>query len=304
MRSPEAGARDRAVPGGRTAAARRAGLALVLALALALAACGGGSSGSGSGGSGSGGSLFPERGGGESPLPPPSVQTARVVFDSASGERCCVTVPASAIPAGALLVLDDLPAGPATVYVAFFAEDFAPAVDGISATCQTVPASLGSACDPLQVASPSFESDPLTVNIIAGGQTNVDDLVIHALPFVFDFTPVNEAVVETPVDFGFTVADAVTDIEPDSVVLEITVQVPDGPLFRPLTKRLPVTLDACADGTPRPCSTEGNRELAGFRAASGAALLAPGPVAVRILAINRGEPPQDVDFHYGFEVTE
>jgi hypothetical protein len=290
-------------PPGRRGGSIAGSVAFACLLAL-LAACGGGSSGSaGGGGTGGGESMFPDRGGGESAEPPPSVETARVVFDSASGERCCVALPAALIPAGALLVLDDLPAGPATVFVSFFAEDFAPSVDGITLTCATLPVTLGTPCDPDRVASPSFESEPQSVDIIAGGQTNVMDLIIHALPFVFDFSPENGETVETPVEFSFTVADPVTNVEGDTVILELTVQIPDGPTFRPLTKRLPVHLSPCDDGTPEPCSRERDRELAGFRAQSDAALLLPGPVDVRILALNQGDPPQEVDFRYGFEVA-
>jgi hypothetical protein len=247
--------------------------------------------------------MFPDRGGGESSAPPPSVQTARIVFESSSGENCCVAVPASVIPQGALLVLNDLPVGPGVVTVAFFAVDFAPAVDGISMKCSTSPASLGTACDTTQVASPSFESNPQAVDIIAGGQTNVPDLVIKALPFVVEFAPGNGEVADNPIQFTFTVADAVTGVEPESVVLEITVQIPDGPVFRPLTKRLPLILNECTDGTAAPCSPEGDLDLDGFAAESAPTTLVSGPVAVRILALNQGDPPQEVDFLYGFEVA-
>lgn len=244
------------------------------------------------------------RGGGESAEPPPSVQTARIAFDSASGERCCVALPAELIPGGAFLVLDDLPAGPATVVVDFFAEDFAPAIEDFAATCRTVPVDLGQACDPTRIASPSFESDPQSVNIIAGGQTNVETLVIHALPFVFDLYPSDGETVDDPVEFAFTVADAVTGIEEDTVDLELTLLVPEESSFRSLTKRIPLHFAACADGTEEPCSTDGDRDLVGFRALSDPTTLVPGPVDGRILALNQGDPPRSVDVEFGFEVAE
>jgi hypothetical protein len=294
------------VPRHFASAHRRSGNAVfVLALAALAASCGGGGGSSGSPGNGNGGGepVFPMRGGGESPEPPPSVQTARIAFDSDTGERCCVALPAAAIPGGALLVLDDLPAGPATVLVAFFAEDFAPSVPGTDATCRTVPVELGQPCDPTRVASPSFESDLQSVEIVAGGQTNVADLVIHALPFIFDFAPGDGETVEDPVAFAFTVADPVTDVEEESVVLELTLQEPVGSSFRPLTKRVALQLSACSDGTEEPCSLEGDREVVGFHAQSDATMLLPGPVDVHIMAINQGEPPQEVDFAYEFEVV-
>lgn len=274
------------------------------ALLLLLANCGGGGSdlpGSGPG-PGDGSSVFPERGGGESTEPPASVRTARIVFDSISGEQCCVALPAEVIPAGAVLVLDDLPAGPATVVVAFFAEDFAPSVEGIADTCRTAPVALGSPCDLDRIATPSFESDPQMVNIIAGGQTNVADLIIHALPFLFDLIPGDGDTAEEPVEFSFTVADAVTDIEEESVDLELTLQVPDGNSFRSLSKRVPLYFSPCADGTPEPCSREGDRDVAGFRVHSDPTMLVPGPVDGRITALNQGDPPRAVDFEFGFEV--
>lgn len=246
--------------------------------------------------------MFPDRGGGESSEPPPSVKTARIVFESGSGEKCCVAIDASLIPQGALLVLNDLPIGLGVVKVAFFAVDFAPAVSGVTLTCSTNN-NVGFACDPTQVASPSFESEPQIVNIIAGGQTNVEDLKITAKPFVVQFAPGNDETAENPVQFAFTVADAVTGVEPDTVVLEITVQIPDGPIFRPLTKRLPLTLVPCTDGTAEPCSETGNLDLDGYDAQSAPVSLVSGPVAVRILALNQGDPPQEVDFQYGFSVA-
>jgi hypothetical protein len=244
------------------------------------------------------------RGGGETTEPPPTVQTARIDFNSDTGERCCVALPAAQIPGGALLVLDDLPAGPATVVVSFFAEDFAPSVDGTEATCRTVPVELGQPCDTTRVASPTFESDLQSVDIIAGGQTNVADLVIHALPFVFDFIPENGDTVEDPVAFAFTVADPVTDVEEESVVLEVTLQEPVGSSFRPLTKRVAIQLSPCSDGTAEPCSANGDREVVGFHAQSDATMLLPGPVDVHIMAVNRGEPPQEANFTYQFDVVE
>jgi hypothetical protein len=274
---------------------------------MLAAGCGSGGSSSssgGGGGSGGGGSMFPDRGGGESSLPPPSVKTARITFESATGEKCCVAIDSSLIPQGALLILADLPIGPGVVKVDFFPVDFGPTVPGIGLTCATNPASAGVACDPTLVASPSFESEPQVVNIIAGGQTNVEDLVINAVPFVVDFSPGNGETAANPVQFDFTVADAVTGVEPDSVVLEITVQIPDGPLFHPLTKRLPLTLTPCTDGTAQPCSNDGeNLDLDGYGAQSAPVSLVSGPVAVRILALNQGDPPQEVDFTYGFEVA-
>lgn len=265
---------------------------------LLLAGCGGG--GGGTSGTGSGGSKFPDRGGGESSAPPPSAKTARVVFESTNGEACCIALPASLVPQGALLVLDDLPVGLATVTVSFFAEDFAPSAEGIMLSCKTIPTNLGTLCDPFRVASPSFTSQPQVVNIVSGGQTNVEDLIITAVPFVVTFSPDNGEIVPAPVTFDFTVADPVTDVDPESVALELTVQVPDGPVFRPITKRLPLVLSPCADSSSEPCSLAGNQDLEGYKASSSPAFLLPGPVDVRILALNLADPPQEVDFNYVF----
>lgn len=280
-----------------------AALLVSLALAATLVACGSSGGGAGSTGTGSGGSQFPDRGGGETTEPPPSVKTGRIVFRSSTGEECCVVVDPAALPGGALVVLDDLPVGQATIVVSYYAGDFGPAVEGITLTCTTIPPSLGRPCDPDRVASPSYESDPLVVNVVGGGQTNVGDLAINAYPFIVEFQPENDEAVEAPVGLTFTVADPVTNVEPGSVVLEVTVLVDDGGGFRPLTKRLPLTLSPCTDGSPTPCSPEGNLDLDGFRAATAPLFFLPGPVDVRILATNQGDPPRDVDFEYGFEVV-
>lgn len=303
-------------PGCVTASGARLARLLLTAIVLIalIAGCGGGGSGSsgpntpppGTPGTPDTGNTFPNRDGTPTADPPPSVQTARVAFSSDSGEQCCVALPAEAVPSGALLVLDDLPAGPATVFVSFFAEDFAPSLEGFEVTCTTDPVDIGEPCDPLRVAAPTFETDSQRVDIVGGGQTNVPDLIIHALPFVFDFTPESGDTVDDPVAFAFKVGDTVTDIEEESVVLEVTLPEVQGQAssFRPITKRIELTLSPCSDGTAEPCSSDGDRDVVGFVAQSAATILLPGPVDVQITALNEGAPPQGVDFRYSFEVAE
>src|SRR5262245_22819282 len=97
------------------------------------------------------GPAWPDPGGGMSTELPPG----RIVFQSESGEACCGAGDAELLR-GALVVVDNLPAGPATVTFAGFATDFAPAVPGITETCETIPADAAQPCDPQRVASPAF----------------------------------------------------------------------------------------------------------------------------------------------------
>lgn len=296
-------------------------LCAVAALAAAgLAACGSSEIGSATptpGGStptpGRTPSPSPTAGGTPSVLPP-IVQTGRVVFRSANGFACCVAadpalLPPQPKPGQPTLVLDRLPIGPATVVIDGFVEDFAPAPPGVGETCATVNTTGVKPCDPTRNASPAFESDPLRVTIVGGVRVNLGAVDVSALPFVLpDFEPPQNTAVPLPVEFLFTVADAVTGIEEESVALDITLDVPQGepPVFRSLTKRVPLELFPCRDGGSNPCSAEGDENLAGFDAQSTAEYLEylpPGPVEARITAKNNANPPRDLDFRYVFVVA-
>lgn len=254
-----------------------------------------------------GGIMWPMRGGGETSELPPSVVTGRVVFESQSGESCCVAVDPSILSGSAhrgLAILTDLPVGPATVTVAGFSTDFAPLPAGIMAECKTAPAEAAHKCDPDRVASPAFESPPLSVTILAGVQTNLPEVPIVALPFLFDYSPPQDSMVVPPFNFLFTVVDAVTGIRPESVNLDVSFQVPtnEPPSFRIVTKRVHLDLNACDDGTDAPCSPSGSLQLAGFKASGLAPELPVGPVEARITAENLADPPSDLDFRYSFNV--
>ncbi|MEO8602935.1 MAG: hypothetical protein ABI629_10190 [bacterium] len=279
---------------------------------LAFGGCGGSGSGSGGGGGANApGVVWPDRGGGMSSTLPAAVVTGRVIFQSASGEACCVAVDPTLLTPNpgsgqGVLILDDLAPGPATVTVAGFSTDFAPTVPGITATCKTVRAAGAAPCDQTRNASPAFESAPLAVNIVAGAQINLGAIDVSALPFVLqNFSPAQNESVPPPVRFDFTVADPVTGVAAESVVLEVTVNVPDEkqpPEFHSLTKRIPLTLKICTDGSATPCNPTGDLELAGFIAAGVAENLPEGPAEVRITAQNLAVPPRDVDFRYIFTV--
>jgi hypothetical protein len=284
---------------------------LILITLLAVCGCGGGSSSSGGGGGGSMNEVtWPSRDGGTTTMLPPAIETGRVVFQSAAGESCCVAVNPSLLSGSAqrgLAILNDLPVGPATVTVAGFTTMFAPIVPGIVDTCKTIPANAARDCDAVQVAAPAFESPPLAVTIIAGVQTNIGDVPMEAFPFLFDFSPAQDASAPAPVQFDLTVVDAVTNVRQDSVALEVSFSVPDenpegGSPFRVLTKRVLLDLNACADGTSTPCSPQGNKQLAGFAATGTAPELPEGPVEAHITAENIADPPRGLDFRYSFIV--
>ena len=245
---------------------------------------------------------------------PPIVQTGRVVFRSASGYACCVAtdpalLPPDPKPGQPSLVLTNLPIGPATVQIDGYVEDFVPTPPGIVETCSTLNTTGVKPCDPTRQASAAFESDPREVNIVGGVGINLGAVDVSALPFVLpDFLPPQNSAVPLPVDFLFTVADAVTGIEEESVALDITLDVPEGepPVFRSLTKRVPLELFACRDGGSNPCSPVGDDNLAGFEAQSNAEYLEylpAGPVEARITARNNANPPRDLDFRYVFVVA-
>lgn len=250
--------------------------------------------------------------GGSPSVFPPIVQTGRVVFRSDSGYACCVAtdpalLPPNPKPGQPSLVLTNLPIGPATVQIDGYVEDFVPAPPGVVETCSTLNTTGVKPCDPTRQASAAFASDPREVNIVGGVRINLGAVDVSALPFVLpDFRPPQNSAVPLPVEFLFTVVDAVTGIEEESVALDITLDVPEGqpPVFRSLTKRVPLELFACRNGGSNPCGPEGDDNLAGFEAQSNAEYLEylpAGPVEARITAKNNAN--RDLDFRYVFVVA-
>lgn len=261
-----------------------------------------------SGGSGSGGPgsldvrpVWPQPGGGESTAQlPAAAQTVRVTFDSEAGLRCCLAIDPTTVPidptSGArLLVLDQLPPGPATFTMTAFTTDFAPAADGVTELCPTNPPGVGQACDATRPASPAFQSQPQPVTIVAGTRTQAIDVGLVALPFVFDLQPPPGDSTASPVPVAFTAADAVTGIDGNSITVEAS--------FRSLSKRVAVTLSPCDDKTASPCSQQGYLQVMGFRAVSTPVPLPPGPASLRITGRDLASPPGELDFIYDFTVV-
>ena len=243
----------------------------------------------------------------------------RVVFRSQTGEKCCIAtdpalLPQKPRPGQPSLVLTDLPLGPATVTIDGYVEDFVPLPDDFAMTgperemqvCKTLNTTGVRPCDTLDQA-PAYGSEPKAVTIFGGVRVNLGDIQVNALPFLVDLIPPQDATVDVPVHMGFTVVDAETGIAAPSVALDITLNVPQGepPVFRPLTKRVPLQLDPCKDGTGQPCSPGDNLGVTGFDATAVAEYLdylPDGPVDVRITAQNLADPPRDLDFQYRFFV--
>jgi len=265
---------------------------------LTLWGCGGGS------GSGGAGSLdvqpvWPQPGGGESTAQlPAAVQTVRVTFDSEAGLQCCLAINPTTVPIDPasglrLLVLDQLPPGPATFTLTAFATDFAPAADGVTQICPTSPPGVGQACDATRPASPAFQSQSQPVTIVAGTRTQAIDIGLVAWPFVFDLQPPPGDSAASPVPVAFTIADAVTGI--DGSTIEVS--------FRSLSKRVAVTLSPCDDNTASLCSQQGHLQVMGFRAVSTPVPLPTGKVSLSITGDNLASPPEHLDFTYDFTVV-
>jgi len=242
---------------------------------------------------------------------PPAVVTGRIVFESQSGEACCVAIDPALISGSAqrgLAVLTDLAPGGATVRVAGFTTDFAPTSPGIVTPCKTIPPNIGVPCDLERVASPAFESDPIFVTIVGGTRTNIGTVEMSSYPFVYAFSPGQDESAPAPVQFALTVTDAINNIRADSLTLDVLFTLPvehptpgESP-FRSLSKRVPLSLTACDDRGGAPCSASGTLELAGFKAVGTAPELPEGEVQARIVAENIADPPRAVDFRYSFIV--
>ncbi len=296
--------------------------ALVLFSLTAIGCGGGGGGGGGSASGGNGGglnfrpvweqrALTPRRlssatgdgtesrpSGAFGPTLPASVQTVRIEFNSSSGQRCCLAVDPTQLPTNPdtgrrVLVLDALPSGSASLTLAGFATDFAPASAAVDA-CPTKPSGVGEACDPTRPATPSFESEAHPVTIVGGAQNNAGDIPVFAVPFLLDLTPQAGDSVANPVAIRYAVVDAATGIDEGSVSTSVSQT------GRP-SASLDLALTACDDAGTRPCSPGGQLGVRGFQAAA-AATLNLGAAQVRVQAANQGSPPRSVDFDYPITV--
>jgi len=258
---------------------------------------------------------WPSKDGGTTTELPPSVNTVRIVFETDDGSyKCCVAVEPDRSSGSArtgLAVLTDLPIGDATVIVAGFQTDNVPAVHGgeDNRECSTsLPPTEHRGCVEGLDASPAFESPPQDVTIIGGVQTDLPEVPTHALPFVLaGFIPQPNDDAEAPVQFDLKVVDALTTIRPDSVGIDVTFNVPsdEPPLFRAITKNVPIQLFPCDDDSDNPddeCTPTGSLDVAGVHVLGKAPELPEGPVEARIVAENFGSPPRGLDFRYMFNV--
>ena len=195
---------------------------------LLLSACGG-SGGSSAASVGTGGAgvqtMWQQPGGGVSAQLPNAVQTVRLVFEAQNGSSCCVAINPDTVPPDSTgnrsVLLDDLPSGPGTFMLAGFATTFAPAPAGITDLCATIPAGVGQPCDPSQPASPSFESGAEPVTIIPNMINQVSDVQVSGVPFVLNPNPSAGAEATNPPTFTFIVADAIGQIDPSSITLDV-----------------------------------------------------------------------------------
>ena len=282
---------------------------------LAAVGCGGGSSGGGGGslnfrpvweqrGTGggsataSGQSVSMPRGSFGVDLPA-AVKTIRITFDSDAGQHCCLAVDPTSLPRDPVsgrrfLVLSQLPGGGATVGLAGFAADFAPTADAVQ-MCPSDPPGAGQECDSNAVAAPSFLSDPQRINIVTGTETDAGDIPVFAVPFVLNLSPDIGSTGTNPVAVTFTVADAATGVDQQSVSAEVTQNDQAAPTAQ-------LTLTPCDDTTGSPCSAGGALHVSGFRVTRQRQTLQVGDATTRIQARNLAAPPRTLDFSYPFSV--
>ena len=116
------------------------------------------------------------------------------------------------------------------------------------------------------------------------------------MPFLFNASPDNGDSVASPVTIRFTVADAVSGIDRNSISAELSQN--NGAFVA-----LPLTLTACDDATATPCSAGGAFKVTGFVAASAPQMLAPGSARVHVQARNLASPPSPLDLTYAFTVV-
>jgi parallel beta-helix repeat protein len=227
---------------------------------------------------------------------PAAVKTVRISFDSDAGLHCCLGVDPTQLPIDPVsgrhfLVLDQLPAGGATIGLAGFPVNFAPIANPEDA-CPTDPAGAGQACDATRVAPASFLSDPQRVSILGGTETSAGDIPVFAVPFVFNLNPDVGGNTVNPVSATFTVADAASGIDSQSVSYDIAG-----------AGSATLTLTACDDGTNTTCSSGGALQVVGFKVVGQGQTLPLGDAAAHIGARNLATTPRTLDFSYTFSVV-
>jgi YVTN family beta-propeller protein len=294
----------------------------VASFLLAVAGCGGGGGSSDLGGGGglsfralwqqptqgSSALAVAEQGarpssGGFGPELPASVTTVRFVFVPETGDACCVAVDPSTVPIDPvsgqrLLVLTSLPVGAATVTVAGFPTEFAPAPPGVVQTCATRPDAAALACDPDRLQTPSFLSDPQPVEILQQQRTDAGDILVPSRPFLLagSLHPAPGQSAPNPLAASFVIADAAAGIDAASIAAAVSVggqPVADAPLM----------LHACDDSTAPPCSDGGGLNVSGYAVERAPQLLEAGAAQMSITARNGADTPRSVDFSYPFTMS-
>jgi hypothetical protein len=303
---------DPTFPPGGLLRSRRVAAALVAAALVALIGCGGSSSSGGSSGGGlqaralwqqRSSEVVTTRGQGEpgfGPELPASVVTVRFLIESGAGLQCCLAVDPRDFAVDPTtgqrsLLFTELPPGPATLTIAGYPTDFAPAPPGITSKCTTQPADAGTDCDPNRFQTASFESAVQPVSIVSGADTDAGDILIPAVPFLIDGTlsPAPNGQAANPVAVSFTVADASTGIDAASVGVSLN---PPPPAAEALT------LVACDDSGATPCSPGGALEVSGFQVARPPQSLDVGAATIEISAANLASPAEQLDYTYPFTV--
>jgi hypothetical protein len=222
---------------------------------------------------------------------PPAAESIRFVVRPESGQSCCVSI----IPSISFS-LTDIPAGAATLEVAGFARARSPGVDGIVDTCATTPAGLAQPCGAVGTAPPAFQSEPQAITVVPGQPVEGQNVQVFAVPFLINLQPSPGVSVARPVAVSFTVVDAVYQIDPTSVSIEITQA--GTPPIGPTTPML----QACDDTGTSPCSTGGMFAVRGFHASLPPQTLAVGAAMVRIRAQDLAPQPRLLDFTYALDV--
>src|SRR5690606_18203056 len=107
-------------------------------------------------------------GGEADPAAPPVAKQVRVAVRSRSGRQCCAAVARAQMPHGtaATLLLEDLPLGPAAARITAYEGDFAPAPEGIVATCRLGGGMAAQPCDPNRRAHPVYDSPEQDVIVL------------------------------------------------------------------------------------------------------------------------------------------
>lgn len=234
-----------------------------------------------------------------SPIPPSVSAIGFILRPAAPAAPCCIAVlRGSQAFLDRRIVLANVASGLGSLEVYGFPTPFAPS-NGVSAVCPTNPGGQGVACSGNPNTLPSYGSDEIPVDVVAG-ERNFVTVDVQSLPFLLDLDPEDGGRTDNhQPEVNFTVVDAVNSINPS-----VSIRLKAGQLVNQAAIE---TAEECQDGSSAlpDCSAGGALEVRGLRITSQATQhFASGGVELRIQASNTPFPVPNMESNTTFIIDQ